>query len=246
MARRQTPPAPNRLGNDPRLNDESAELWRDDLNDLAKALLTSAVRCFAHNGYHATTTRDIANGVRRSPAALYVYFTSKEHALYEIIRSAHKSALAYIDDPVVQVGDAAERLRLIVARHTAWHARHHVAARVSQYELAALAPQHYQEVLEIRHRTNERFRDAVKLGIVDGCFPDVDVQRIVRAMLSLSIDVSRWYRLDGPESPEQLGDFYGNLALHMVIADSPDRGPRRRADRAAKSSGRGRTVGGSK
>jgi hypothetical protein len=36
-------------------------------------------------------------------------------------------------------------------------------------------------------------------------------------MLSLSIDLVRWYRLDGPDSPEQLGDFYAGLALRMVM-----------------------------
>ena len=37
-------------------------------------------------------------------------------------------------------------------------------------------------------------------------------------MLSLSIDLVRWYRLDGPDSPEQLGEFYADLALRMVMS----------------------------
>jgi hypothetical protein len=35
-------------------------------------------------------------------------------------------------------------------------------------------------------------------------------------MLSLSIDLVRWYRLDGSDSPEQLGEFYADLALKLV------------------------------
>ena len=105
----------------------------------------------------------------------------------------------------------------MIARYTEWHARHHVAARVCQYELAGLTAEHYEEILEIRHRTNTVFREAVARGVDDGTFADVDVRRVSRAMLSLGIDLIRWYRLDGSDSPEQLGEFNAALALRMVI-----------------------------
>jgi hypothetical protein len=32
----------------------------------------------------------------------------------------------------------------------------------------------------------------------------------------------RWYRLDGPDSPAQLGEFYANLAIKMTdVAQVP-------------------------
>jgi hypothetical protein len=68
----------------------------------------------------------------------------------------------------------------------------------------------------LRQQTNEVFRDAVARGVDDGTFAAVDVNRVVRCMLSLSIDLVRWYRLDRSDSPEQLGEFYSDLALKMV------------------------------
>ena len=57
------------------------------------------------------------------------------------MRTAHERALAYVKDPAIDVaGTASARLAAIVSRCTAWHARHHVAARVCQYELAGLTP----------------------------------------------------------------------------------------------------------
>ena len=53
-------------------------------------------------------------------------------------------------------------------------------------------------------------------GVADGSFDEVDVNRVVRAMLSLAIDLIRWYRLDGSDHPEELGEFYAGLALKMV------------------------------
>lgn len=227
MARRQGRFTPQDLEADVRLQDDSQDLWSDEFSAVARSLLTSAVRCFAASGYQATTTRDIAAVVGLSPAALYVHFASKELVLFEIIRCGHERALAYIQDPVVEEAtDAAERLRLIVSRYTAWHARHHVAARVAQYELAALTAEHYSQIMPLRHLTNEVFRDAVTRGVDDGSFTAVDVNRVVRAILSLSIDLIRWYRLNGPDSPEQLGAFYADLALKMLQQPAPSRAQR--------------------
>lgn len=218
MPRRQSRFTPEEIAADRRLEDQSPDLWSADLADVERRLLTSAVRCFAANGYHATTTRDIATGVGLSPAALYVHFRSKELVLFEIMRAAHERALACIKDPSIEAaGGAAERLAAMVSRYTAWHARHHVAARVSQYELPGLTPEHYDEIIKLRHLTNDVFRAAVEHGATEGAFAPGDVNRLVRGMLSLSIDLVRWYRLDGPDSPEQLGDFYAELALRMVM-----------------------------
>jgi AcrR family transcriptional regulator len=218
MPRRQSRYTPEEIAADLRREDFSADLWNAGLGDVDRRLLTSAVRCFAANGYHATTTRDIAAGVGLSPAALYVHFPSKELVLFEIIRTGHEAALAYIQDPEIDAAEgAADRLAAIVRRYTAWHARHHVAARVCQNELAGLTPAHYDEIIRIRHLTNEVFRDVIGRGIAEGVFAPADVNRLVRGMLSLSIDLIRWYRLDGPDSPEQLGEFYAGLVLKMVM-----------------------------
>ncbi|MDR7300866.1 TetR/AcrR family transcriptional regulator [Haloactinomyces albus] len=199
---------------DPRLADESPALWQDVFGEVAQGLLTSAVRCFATRGFHATTTRDITSAVGLSPAALYVHFSSKEHILFEITRAGHNSSLAALEE--AEGEDATSYLRALVARFVVWHARHHVAGRVSQYELSALTPEHYKEVLELRRQSTMIFRKAVTRGIEEGSFTVVDVHRVVRAMLSLGVDLVRWYRIDDTDSPEQLGEFYADLALSMT------------------------------
>jgi AcrR family transcriptional regulator len=219
--------------------DSSAQLWDGHRGEVARSLLTSGVRCFAASGYHATTTRDITGAVGLSPGALYVHFTSKEHLLFEIIRTGHAKSL----DALAQAEtgeDALGWLRSLVTRHVAWHARHHVAARVCQYELAALAPGHYAEILELRRQYTAIFRQAVIRGIDEGAFAPVDVHRVVRAILSLGIDLVRWYRSEGPDSPGQLGEFYAELALGMVTSAGNNAG-----GRVAKSVPLGMGAGGS-
>jgi AcrR family transcriptional regulator len=205
------------VGQLPELDDESPGLWSDEYGEVARALLTAAVRCFASNGFHGTTTRDIPGMLGLSPGALYVHFPSKERILFEVIRTGHERALEHIQAPEVQdVEDAADRLQAVVSRYTEWHARHHVIARVCQYDLAALSTEHYDEILALRHRTNAVFRSVVQRGVDDGSFAAVDVNRVSRAMLSLGIDLVRWYRRDGSDTPEELGRINAELALKMV------------------------------
>lgn len=201
------------------MEDESAELWDLRFEGAARDLLNAAVQCFAVNGYHATTTRDISISAGLSPAAMYVHFSSKELVLFEIVRTAHERALAELRAGSDLGGaDATQVLSDLMSRYTAWHAHHHVAARVAQLELPGLTAEHYAEVIALRRATSEIFRQVVAQGVSDGSFAVVEVGPVVRAMLSLSIDLARWYRLEHDDSPEQLGRLYAELAVRMVKA----------------------------
>ncbi|MGW4526482.1 TetR/AcrR family transcriptional regulator [Amycolatopsis sp. NPDC004378] len=193
------------------------EFWGEDTSPVARALLSSAVQCFAGKGFHATTTRDITAVVGLSPGSLYVHFASKEAVLFHIARTGHERALAALtsqhDD-----GDTRHHVRRLVAGHVSWHARHHTVARVCQYELAALEPEHLAEILDLRQRFSATFQAAVERGAREGVFDVPDIDRAVRAILSLGVDLVRWYRLDGADSPEALGESYAELAARMLGA----------------------------
>lgn len=196
----------------------AADLWREGTSQAVRALLVSAVLCFSGKGFHATTTRDITAAVGLSPGALYVHFRSKEDILFEIVRTGHERALEAMRSQPDE-GDPVGYVHGLVASHVAWHARHHTVARVCQYELAALTPEHHAVVVDLRQQFSSVLRTAVTTGTRAGVFDVPDVSRAVRAMLSLGIDLVRWYRLDGADSPEALGEFYADLALRMIGAN---------------------------
>jgi AcrR family transcriptional regulator len=204
-----------------RLDDASEQLWDAGLADVARALLSSAVLCFAAGGFQATTTREITTRIGISPGALYVHFESKEEVLYEIVRTGHTRVLEDLralpaDD------DARAYLCRLVATFVSWHARHHTVGRICQYELAPLLPAHYDKILALRGEINTMFRDAVHRHIGNAPISDANVNRIARAILSLGVDLVRWYRLDGPDTPSRLGEFYADLAIKMTeVAQVP-------------------------
>ncbi|WAL69497.1 TetR/AcrR family transcriptional regulator [Amycolatopsis cynarae] len=196
----------------------SAELWPNVQPDAARRLMLAAVESFADRGYHATTTRDIAAAAGMSPAALYVHFPSKAALLFAISHSGHEQTLKLVESVATGGGGAKERMRGIVEDFVAWHARRHTVARVVQYELQALPEKEYAEVADLRRRIEHLVRDVIADGVEEGVFTVTDLRTAARAVLSLGVDVARWYSSRTGKTPKVLGREYGDLVLRMLGA----------------------------
>ncbi|RRQ85751.1 TetR/AcrR family transcriptional regulator [Streptomyces griseofuscus] len=195
-----------------------AEPWEEVTPDAARRLLVAAVEAFAERGYHATTTRDIAGRAGMSPAALYIHYKTKEELLHRISRIGHDKALDILRTAARREGSAKERLADAVSSFVRWHAGRRTTARVVQYELDALGPEARGEILGLRRQVDAEVRGIVEDGVAAGEFDVLDVQGTTLAVLSLCIDVARWFNIDGPRTPEAVGELYAELVLRMVGA----------------------------
>jgi AcrR family transcriptional regulator len=189
--------------------------------DARTRLVSAATAAFAERGYHATTTRDIAARAGMSPAAVYVHHSSKEELLFLISRDGHDTALQVLREASPDDAEPFTRLRDTVRAFTLWHARHHTAARVVQYELAALSPAHRREIGARRRDIDQHMREVITAGVDQGVFDVPDIPGTTLALLSLAVDVARWYRDDGRRSAESVADLYADLAVRMVRAQGP-------------------------
>jgi len=179
-------------------------------------LLEAATAAFADKGFHATTTRDIAAAAGMSPAAVYVHHRSKEELLYLISRAGHQHTLALMRAAIAAASDPASRLAEAMRAFAADHARGHTMARVVNYELSALNPEHHAEIVQLRRAIAREVKDLVEQGIASGDFHVTDAGMTANALTSLGIDVARWYRTDGQWTPDDIGDFYADMALRMA------------------------------
>ncbi|GAA1944055.1 TetR/AcrR family transcriptional regulator [Streptomyces durmitorensis] len=192
--------------------------WGEVTPDAARRLLIAAVEAFAERGYHATTTRDIAGRAGMSPAALYIHYKTKEELLHRISRIGHDKALLVLRTAADGPGSAAERLAEAVRSFVRWHADHHTTARVVQYELDALGEEHRTEIVALRRQSDAAVRDMINDGVRDGEFDVPDVPGTTLAVLSLCIDVARWFNVAGHRTPDEVGALYADLVLRMVGA----------------------------
>jgi len=181
-------------------------------------LFEAAVAEFAAKGFHATTTRDIASAAGMSPAALYVHHRSKEEILYRISRRGHDDTLALVRAGRASSPDPAEQLRTVVRDFAVHHARGHTTARIVNYELAALDEPHRAEIQELRDAIDAEVQELVRSGVDAGVFSCRDPRVAAAALLSLGIDIARWYEDEGGWSPDELGDAYADIAVRIVGA----------------------------
>ncbi|MDV9191918.1 TetR/AcrR family transcriptional regulator [Streptomyces sp. SR27] len=192
--------------------------WGEVTPEAARRLLVAAVEAFAERGYHATTTRDIAGRAGMSPAALYIHYKTKEELLHRISRIGHDKALEILRAAADGEGTAAERLADAVRSFVRWHAERHTTARVVQYELDALGPEHRAEIVELRRESDATVRRVIDEGVATGEFDVPDVPGTTVAVLSLCIDVSRWFNTQGRHTADEVGALYADLVLRMVGA----------------------------
>jgi AcrR family transcriptional regulator len=202
------------------LNDLPA-LWADDRPDASRRMLLAALESFAVRGYNATTTREIAERAGMSPAAVYVHYQSKIDILCEIAREGHSAVLREVQAALEGVVQPVERLHRFMIAFVIWHARNHTLARVIQYELHAIPPDRFEESRDLRRRFEQLLEAELRRGLEAGAFAIDDLRATQLALLSLGIDVARWYR-PGLLSPDELGAHFGALSLRLVGVEPSD------------------------
>jgi AcrR family transcriptional regulator len=185
---------------------------------VARDVLLAAIELFAERGYHATTTRDIATRVGMSTGAMYAYFRSKEELLFEISFVGHSHATDAVAAAAQTDAPPATQLADMVRLFASYHARFRTIAKIVHDELYGMTSEHLADVLAVRRRTEAVVEDVIGRGVAAGTCDVADIPAVARALLSLCIDVARWYQPDHGSTPEQVGDLYAELALRMVGA----------------------------
>lgn len=181
-------------------------------------LLDAAGSAFAERGFHATTTRDIAAAAGMSPAAVYVHHESKEDLLFALSLSGHQATAQLIDEAIRSATDPRDQLTAVVRAFVEFQIRQRVMARVVNYELGALSPDHAKQIGELRRGIQRQVQAVVETGVAAGTFHTDHPAMSAMAILSLCIDIARWYQRDATWPSQDVADFYSDLALRIVGA----------------------------
>lgn len=211
------------------LADEIDTILPDLPRNAQRELLIAGLELFGTIGYHGTSTRAIAKAAGVSDAALYVHYPSKAALLYELARAGHATVLGAVREALANApDDPRRRVLTFVQVFTAWHAEHAALARVVQYELGALVEPGRSEVRELRRELEKILRHELAAGQKAGAFVFDELDTVQLALLSLGIDVVRWWATSKEKNPQRLGERYADLIDRLlgppgtaVIAKAP-------------------------
>jgi AcrR family transcriptional regulator len=151
-----------------------------------------------------------------SQAAVYVHYQSKMALLIEISRIGHEAVLAHVTDAISGLESPPDRVRAFTEASVTWQTRFHTLGRVTNYQFEELSEDGLAIIRPLRRRFTSLLQAELRRGVDSGDFSVSDVPGTARAILSLGIDVSRWYSPRGRTPMEHVGRLYGELALRMV------------------------------
>ena len=208
------------------------------------AILATATEYFGRHGYEHTKWADIAEAVGIGSTALYHYFESKLHCLYEIQAQAVQADGEKFARVVAEHEDFAEALKAVLE----------AAFELTELEVLRNRVLVAEQALVGLHRSSAREEEARQLarshmrdlefawatfltrGMEQGAIPQADPRLLARAILGLYNSVWHWYRPRGSLSLEEVRDFFVERCLAVAGL------PAEPAKRQLKRSGRRRAA----
>lgn len=189
-------------------------------------IVAVATEFFGDNGYEDTKWADVASAVGLGPTALYHYFESKQHCLFEILVEAVDDALAEFTK--LNQGEFAVAFPAVVRGGFDRDDREVRRARVLVAEQALVrhpreAPR--EEDARVRayarlKRYEEGWRDLLASGMATGTIRAVDADLLARLVIGTYNSVWQWYRPDGRLALDQVADFY--VPRLLALAGLPE------------------------
>jgi AcrR family transcriptional regulator len=192
-------------------------------------ILEVAAEQFGRHGYEETKWADVAESVGIGSTALYHYFESKQHCLFEIMAKAVSEFREQFDQRVSEHDDWGEalvavlrggfdltewevlRLRVL----TAEHARVDVHASLPREEAARAGARANKRDLEFAWGT------FLARGMEQGLVPERSPQLLTRAVIGL-YNIWVWYRPGGSLALADVARFYVDRQLDVLGCDPED------------------------
>jgi AcrR family transcriptional regulator len=187
-------------------------------------ILEVAIESFGRFGYEETKWADVAAAVEIGSTALYHYFESKQHCLFEIMSKTVAEYRQRFDRIVAENDDWTEALVTLLVDAFDISDRQVMRQRVMVAEFGRIAtprslPREEAARASARAQTRElefAWGTFLARGMQQGLLPENDPRLLTRAVLGLYNSVWHWYRPGGTLLLRDVGRFFvgRQLASH--------------------------------
>jgi AcrR family transcriptional regulator len=185
------------------------------------ALLEAGYRLFVTQGYHATSTRDIASAAGLAVGGIYNYFQSKEDIYLELLTQRH--ALVDILPALQQAqGDTVEELVRDAATQMITVLRNnHQGLALTFVELAEFKGKHLPQLFKVAYPSFQDF--ARRLTEAHGTLRDVPMPLMLRVFLGMFFSYFITDLVAGKQLPAKVTqdafDSFVDIYLHGIVTE---------------------------
>jgi AcrR family transcriptional regulator len=200
-------------------------------------ILRAATERFGRDGYEDTKWAHIAADVGVGPTALYHYFESKQHCLYEILGEAIEHFQARFRTLTAANAHPVDALRAVFADCFELSELEVLRNRLLVAEQGLLSgrrasPREEQARQAARARTRDlefEWASFLSSAMQQGAIPANDPRLLARAVLGLYNSIWTWYRPHGIVELGRVSEFYVQRMLAVVGAPDEPSLPQRLA-----------------
>ena len=192
-------------------------------------ILETAAQCFMEQGFATTSIDDVARRMGSTKGRIYHYYSSKTDLFFDVHREGMDRLFKAVEPVTTMNGSGLHRLEEMLMAHAlammtnvAFEAV--VVQGVHMHKLAATTPDQRRtlnELIAIRRRFEDLFKQIIRDGIDDGSIREVDVSIAAKAVLGAINWLSIWYQ---PRSIQTEND---KIALAKEIVSIQINGLRR-------------------
>ncbi|MFD6100133.1 TetR/AcrR family transcriptional regulator [Nocardiopsis flavescens] len=196
-----------------------SESWRSFGEQRLSAPLAAALACFVEQGYHGTTIRRIAERAGLSVPGLYHHYPSKQALLEGLVMTVMHELLDHTRRAAAEAGDdPGRRFDNIVECLLRFHMHRRDQAFVASTEIRGMDPGVRGAYIALRDEQQRMVDDTVREGVDRGAFATPYPRDAGRAVTTMCVAVSSWYRPDGELSPDEVVEHYLALCRATVGA----------------------------
>ena len=187
-------------------------------------ILAAATARFGRDGYENTKWADIAADVGVGPTALYHYFESKQHCLYEIMDDAIDDFRRRFEEIADREADPVKALVMVLQDCFELSEMDVQRNRLLVAEQGRLGgPRASPREEQARQTARARSRDLefawasfLSSGMRQGVIPQNDPRLLARAILGLYNSIWQWYRPNGIVALRRVAEFFIERILAMI------------------------------
>lgn len=183
----------------------------------AAAIRRAAVRLIYRQGFAAMNLRDLAAEVGIQPSSLYNHIASKQALLFDMMQEHMQTLLDSTDAALEAAGTGfMDRLRAFLGHHVLYHMERRQEVYIANFELRALDPPNYRQIVALRQDYEVRLMALLEEGVTLGELEIGDIPVTAYAMLAMLTGICTWFRPNGRLEKAELVALHAELALNGI------------------------------
>jgi len=185
-----------------------------------REIYDTAARLFAQRGYSRTSIRDLSEALGLQKSSLYHYFESKEDLLHRLLDQFMTDALQGIEELCAQPQPPQEKLAAFMCFYTSFYAGDRDRLTLLVNDLDCLGHERRGAVVAKQRRYVAAIKGILEQMQQAGLMRDIPLSVAVFAFFGMVHYTPKWYHLDGPVSPQRLGELFQEIFCRGVLVQA--------------------------